>query len=155
MSSAQHADTLDLDTILAALRQGDPLPASDAQRLASFLEYAIAARAARVANARASAQKNRQRVRDGVRLAIGCLPPLARDLGTQHLTTQTLNWIAKAGPEAYGLRSMPDRGVVCDEVQAMERERIEKQIAKTQRFLLEANRSDETLEASNHPQRNP
>jgi hypothetical protein len=87
------------------------------------LELHRAAAASRAENARRSARLKSQRVREGIRRAIGHLPARAQGLGAWNLTSQVLDWIGIKGPESFGLERLPCRRTVCAEIKAMGREK--------------------------------
>lgn len=101
----------------AALRSTEP--SSCKTEWTAWFERNAADADGRAANGPRNAQTYSAKVRAGIRLAIGSLPANGVRLPAQAV----LNRIARAGPEAFGLRRIPDEGTTLSVIREMEQER--------------------------------
>lgn len=97
----------DRHPILEAIRTGSPVPRAD--DVADLLERTLAVAERKAQNGPTNARNYSAKVEAGIASAIGWLAPGVLPANAIALRTQqVLDRIARTGPEAFGLRKMPD-----------------------------------------------
>jgi hypothetical protein len=91
------------------------LPRPWARPLSVFLKQALREQRAMASRGRRSAAAYSQRVEQGIRQAIGTLPPAAWALGVHNIARQVWDWIGNerhGGPQRFNLRRTPDIEII-------------------------------------------